>query len=191
MSTGIAYSHTSNPLCERQIRVLKENIRIWCKTERTRDWVRPPSLISLMMNSQESSATGYSPHELFLGRPAWFLHAPYPEDTHSSVGEWVQEQQTKVDRAKAMLQRVRERQWNKKNKQRVPATYQEGDWVLVHHSQLPAWPRSTSDDPYTFDIYILRALQDSICGCTLYHGMVFSPSRGDPGVRCSAPEALL
>ena len=42
-----------------------------------------------------------------MGRPAWFLHAPYPEDTHSSVGEWVQEQQAKVDKAKAMLQRVR------------------------------------------------------------------------------------
>ena len=49
------------------------------------------------------------------------------------MGEWVQEQQAKVDKAKAMLQRVRERQWNKKNKHRVPATYQEGDWVLVHH----------------------------------------------------------
>ena len=47
-----------------------------------------------------------------------------------------------------MLQRVRERQWNKKNKHRVPATYQERDWVLVHHSRLPAWPRTTSDDPY-------------------------------------------
>ena len=47
-----------------------------CKTERTRDWVRLLPVISLMMNSQESSATCYSPHELFLGRPAWFLHAP-------------------------------------------------------------------------------------------------------------------
>ena len=120
VSTGIPYSHTSNPLCERQIRVLKENVRIWCKTERTRDWVRLLPLISLMMNSQESSAIGYSPHELFLGRPAWFLHAPYPEDTHSSVGEWVQEQQAKVDKAKAMLQRVRERQW--KQEEQAPST---------------------------------------------------------------------
>ena len=47
-----------------------------------------------------------------------------------------------------MRQRLRERQWNKKNKHRVPATHQEGDWVLVHHSRPPAWPRSTSDDPY-------------------------------------------
>ena len=100
-----------------------------------------------MMNSQESSATGYSPHELFMGRPVWFLHAPYPEDSYSTVGKWMKEQQDKVDKAKAMLQRVRECQW-KKNKHRVPASHQEGDWVLVHHSWLPAWPRSTSDDPY-------------------------------------------
>ena len=101
-----------------------------------------------MMNSQESSATGYSPHELFMGRLAYFLHAPYPEDSYSTVGKWVKEQQDKVDKVRAMLQKVRERQWNKKNKHRVPASNQEGDWVLVHHSWLPAWPRSTSDDPY-------------------------------------------
>ena len=101
-----------------------------------------------MMNSGESPATGHTPHELFMGRPAWFLHAPYSEDSYSTVGKWVKEQQDKVDKAKAMLQRVRERQWNKKNKHRMPASYQEGDWVLVHHSWLPAWPRSTSDNPY-------------------------------------------
>ena len=148
VSTEIPYTHTSNPLCERQIRVLKDTERIWCTTERTKDWVRLLPVISLMMNSQESSAAGYSPHVLFMGRPGWFLHAPYTEDSYSTVGKWVQEQQDKVDKAKAMLQRVREREWKKKNQHRVPASYQEGDWVLVHHSWLPAWPRSTSDDPY-------------------------------------------
>ena len=148
VSTGIPYTHTSNPLCERQIRVLKGNVRIWCKTERTKDWVRLLPVISLMMISQESSVTCYTPHELFMGRPAWFLYAPYPEDSYSTVGKWVKEQQDKVDKAKAILWRVRQRQWNKKNKHRVPASYQEGDWVLVHHSPLPAWPCSTSDDPY-------------------------------------------
>ena len=54
----------------------------------------------------------------------------------------------KVHKAKAMLQRVRERQWNKKNKHRVPASYQVGDWVVVHHSPLLARPHSTSGDPY-------------------------------------------
>ena len=155
VSTGIPYTHTSNPLCDRQIRVLKGNVRIWCKTERTKDWVRLLPVISLMINSQESLATGYTPRELFMGRPTWFLHAPYPEDSYSTVGTWVNEQQDKVDKAKAMPQRVRERQWKKKNKHRVPASYQEGDWVLVHHSRLPAWPRSTRDDPYVGPYKIL------------------------------------
>ena len=76
VSMGIPYTHTSNPPCERQIPVLKENVNIWCKTERTKDWVRLCPVLSLMMNSQESSATGYTPHELFMGSSAWFLHAP-------------------------------------------------------------------------------------------------------------------
>ena len=145
MSTGIPYTHTSNPLCEPHIGVLKENLRIWWKTERTKDWVRLLPVISSIMNSQESPATGYSPHELFMGRPAWFLHAPYPEDPYSTLGKWVKEQQNKADKATVMPQQVREQQWTKKSKHREPASYHEGDWVLVQHSRLPAY---TSDNPY-------------------------------------------
>ena len=148
VSTGIPYTHTSNPLCERRIPVLKENVSIWCKTEGTKDWVRLLAVVSLTMNSQESSATGYSPHELFMGRPVWFLHAPYPEDSYSTVGKWVKEHRDKVNKAKAMLQSVREQQWTKNNRHRVPASYQEGNWMLVHHSGLAAWPLSTNEDPY-------------------------------------------
>ena len=64
---------------------------IWCKTERIKDWVRLLPVIFLMIKSQESPATGYSPNELFMGRPAWFLHATYPEDSYSTVGKWVKE----------------------------------------------------------------------------------------------------
>ena len=92
-----------------------------------------------------------------MGRPAWFLHAPYPEESYSTEGKWLKDQQDKVDKAEAMLQRVRERQWNKTNKHEVPASYQEGDWVLVHHSWVPAWPRSTSDDPY-FEPYKIMSV---------------------------------
>ena len=123
MPTGIPYTHTTNPLCEPQIRVLKEIVRIWCKTERTKDWVRLNPVISLMMNSQESSATGYPPHKLFMGHRAWFLHASYPEDSYSTVEKKVKEQQEKIDKARATLQRVREQQCNKKNKHRGPTSY--------------------------------------------------------------------
>ena len=147
VSTVIPYTHAGNPRCELEIQALKENVKIWCKTARTKDWLRLLPVISLMMNSQESSATGYSPHDLFMGRPAWFLHAPYPGDSYSGVEKWMKEQEDKVHKAKAMLKKVRERQWTKKYRHQAPASYQEGDWVLVAPSRLPAWPRSTNDDP--------------------------------------------
>ena len=94
-------------------------MRIWCNTERTKDWMRLLPVIFLMTNCRESWTTGYLPHELSMAHPAWFLHAPYPEDSYSTVSRWVKEQQDKVDKAKAMLQRVKQRQLNKKNKQRT------------------------------------------------------------------------
>ena len=30
----------------------------------------------------------------------------------------------------------------------MPASYQENDWVFVHHRRLPAWPGSPSVKPY-------------------------------------------
>ena len=137
VSTEIPYTHTSNPLCEPQIPVLKERVRIWCKTERIKEWVRLLPVKSLMMNSQESSATGYSPHELFMGPRAWFLQAPYPEESYSTAGKWGKEQQDKVDKAKAMLQTVRERQWNKG--EQAP-----GASLLPRGRQAPGAPQSAT-----------------------------------------------
>ena len=92
----------------------------------------------------------------------------------------MKEQQDKLNKGKAMLWRVRVRQWNKKNKHQVPASYQEGDWVLVHHSRLPASPRSTSDDPYFGPYKILSV--DGHCITVRC-----SPQLGGPLV-CAAPQ---
>ena len=89
----------------------------------------------------------------------------------------MKEQQDTVNKAKGMLQRVRGRQGIKKDRHRVPVSHQEGDWVLAHHSRLSAWPRSISNDPYLGPYKIL-----SVDGHRI--SAVFSPTRGDPGVRC-------
>ena len=67
VTTGVPYTHTSNPLCERQNRVVEQNLRILMKQERTKDWVRLVPWAVLTMNSQLSSSTGFSPDELFHG----------------------------------------------------------------------------------------------------------------------------
>ena len=77
LTTGVPYTHTSNPLCERQNRVVEQNLRILMKQERTKDWVRLVPWAVLTMNSQRSSSTGFTPHELFHGgRPCLVLQNP-------------------------------------------------------------------------------------------------------------------
>ena len=79
VTTGVPYTHASNPLCERQNRVVEQNLRILMKQERTKDWVRLVPWAVLTMNSQRSSSTSFTPHELFHGgRPAWFFKTPFP-----------------------------------------------------------------------------------------------------------------
>ena len=147
--TGVPYTHTSYPLCERQNRVLEHNLRILMKEDRTKDWVRLLPWAVLTMNSQESSSTCYTPHELFHGgRPAWFFKTPFPEDYKSPVGDWLEHRQDLANMAKANLKHVRERELTRRNRTRRPATFKVGDHVLVHHSGLPTWPRNCLQDPY-------------------------------------------
>ena len=148
VTTGIPYTHTSNPLCERQNRVVEQNLRILMKQERTKDWVRLLPWAVLTMNSQESSSTGYTPHELFHGgRPAWFFKNPFPEDYKSPVGDWLEHRQDLANRARANLKRVRERELTRRNRTRRPASFKVGDLVLVHHSRCPHGPATVCRTP--------------------------------------------
>ena len=51
VTTGVPYTHTSNPLCERQNPVVEQKLRNLMKQERTKDWVRLLPLAVLAMNS--------------------------------------------------------------------------------------------------------------------------------------------
>ena len=61
VTTGVPYTQTSNPLCERQNRVVEQNLTMLMKQECTKDWVRLVPWAVLTMNSQRSSSTGSPP----------------------------------------------------------------------------------------------------------------------------------
>ena len=149
VTTGVPYTHTSNPLCERQNRVVEQNLRILMKQERTKDLVRLVPWAVLTMNSQRSSSTGFTPHELFHGgRPAWFFKTPFPEDFKSPVGDWLEHKQSLANQAGTNLRHIRDRELSRRNRLRRPASFKVGDLVLVHHSRLPSLPRNCLRDPY-------------------------------------------
>ena len=77
VTTGVPYTHTSDPLYKKQNRGVEQNLRIRMKQEHTKDWVRLVPWVVLTMNFQRSSSTDFTPHELFHGgRPAWFFKNP-------------------------------------------------------------------------------------------------------------------
>ena len=138
VTTSVPYTHTCNPLCQRQNRLFEQNLRILMKQGRTKHWVHLLLWAVLTMNSQESSSTGCTPDEMFHGgRPVWFLETPFPEDYNSAVGDWLEHRQDLANLARANLKHVQERELTRRNRTRHPATFKVGDLVLVNHSQLP------------------------------------------------------
>ena len=157
LTTGVPYTHTSNPLCERQNRVLEQNLRILMKQEGTKHWVHLLLWAVLTMISQDSSSTGYTPHELFRGgRPVWFFETPFPEDYNSTVEDWLEHRQDLANLVTANLKPVQERELTRRNRTRHPATFKVGDLVLVSLSQLPTWPRNCLQDPYFGPYHIIK-----------------------------------
>ena len=149
VTTSVPYTHTSNPLCERQNRVVEQNLRILMKQEHTKDWVRLVPWAVLTMNSQRSSSTGFTPHELFHGgRPALFFKTPFPEDFKSPVGDGLEHKQSLANQAGTNLRHIRDRELSQRNRLRRPAGFKVGDLVLVHNSRLPSWPRNCLQDPH-------------------------------------------
>ena len=149
VTTGVPHTHGSNPLCERQNRVLQQNLRTLMKQELTKYWVRMLPWAVLTMNSEDSFSTRYTPHELFHGgRPVWLFKTAFPEDYKSPVGDWLKQRRDLANLARANLKHVREQELSTRNRRRRPATFKVGDIVLVHHSRLSTWPRNCLQDPY-------------------------------------------
>ena len=95
------------------------------------------------MNSQRSSSTGFTPHELFHGgRPAWLFKTPFAEDFKSPVGARLEHKQSMANHAGTNLRHIRDRELSRRNRLRRPASFKVHYLVLVHHSRLPSWPRN-------------------------------------------------
>ena len=152
VTTGVPYTHTSKPLCERQNRGVEQNLRILMKQECTKACVRLVPCAVLTMNSQRSS----TPHKLLHGgRPAWFFKTPFPEDFKSPVGDWLEHNQSMANQAGTNLRHIRDRELSRWNGLRRPASLKVGDLVLVHHSRLPSWPRTSLHDPFFWPYRII------------------------------------
>ena len=139
VTPGVPHTHTSNPLCERQNRLVEQNLRILMKQKRNKDWARLVPWAVLTMDSQRRSSTIVTPNDMFHGgRPAWFFKTPFSEDFKSPVGDWPEHKKSMAKQAGTNLRHIRDRELSRQNSLRRPASFKVGDLVLVHHSRLPS-----------------------------------------------------
>jgi transposase InsO family protein len=129
----------SNGLCERINRSFIQNIRILSLDKRTVEWPKLVPFVTFIMNSQVSPQTGYTPHELFLGKEAWkfTLDAPIDPGVTPSVKEWLEENLKLQEMASKRLAHIRAMSNKRANRFRVRSSFQKGEYVLVHKSRWP------------------------------------------------------
>ena len=127
----------SNGLCERANRAFLQNIRALSMDCKTLDWPKLTPFVTWIHNSQISTQTGFTPSELFLGRPSWkFSTTPEP-NTNPSVDSFLEDQLLCQENAIKRLEHLRNLSLKRSNKGRVAQNYHVGDYVLVHKKRWP------------------------------------------------------
>ena len=89
---GTPYLRTKKPLCERQNGCFKGVLRILMLNEESRNWLNLVPHAIHLMNNQVSSRTGFTPTELFRGRPRFNFEFPCASKGNPKVDEWLTEQ---------------------------------------------------------------------------------------------------
>jgi hypothetical protein len=122
-------------------------------SQKSKDWVKLVPLCTWLMNSQINTSTGYSPSELFFGRPVWQPELVPDPDANPNVQSWIKDQMSLQESARERLKKLRESQLRRANKGRQSAAYVVNDYVLVNRKRFPQWttPKLGSQwfGPYT------------------------------------------
>ena len=78
ITTGVHYTDTCSPMCERENPMVERKLRVLMQHEGTKDWVRLLLWAVLTMNSRWSSAIGYSPRTVSCGAVCLVLKKRLP-----------------------------------------------------------------------------------------------------------------
>ena len=124
----------SNGLCERVNGIFLENLRAMSHECETIDWPKLIPYVNWLMNSQKSNRTGFSPSELFLGRPSWKFTLVPEMTANPNVQSFLADQMKMQEKASKLLSHFRHVSNLHSNKGRTCSSYHPHDFVLVHKS---------------------------------------------------------
>ena len=109
----------SSGLCERTNRAFLQNLRAMTMEMRSMDWPKLTPIVTWLMNSQVSPKTGYSPMELFFGRPSWKMEISPEPDLTPSMQIFLQKYMDMQEKAVLRLKSLRGSVHQRRNRGRV------------------------------------------------------------------------
>ena len=125
------YRPQSNGLCERMNDEYQKQLRILRQSIKTSNWVQLNDYVIICMNHKQRGKSGYSPRDVFHGRPPLRLDYPFPHEGTVQVRDWLKEQNMIAQVVQAPLKKGRASRFERINRRRKPAVFNVGDYVLV------------------------------------------------------------
>ena len=114
-------------------------MRIFLCQSGSRDWLRYLPIVTWTLNNEIRPSIGFTPHELFFGKPTWNPDIPVDPEGSTTIDSWVIQQKEMCEIASREISRSRSKRLRKANARRKHLDIQEGDYVLVHKKRFPQY----------------------------------------------------
>ena len=96
-------------------------------SEKSGNWLKLLPYAIYLMNNQVGSRTGFTPTELFIGRPSFNFEFPCASEGNPKVDKWLTKQKRITDPCRSLLEKKRSKENRTNNRKRKEAMYQIGD----------------------------------------------------------------
>jgi transposase InsO family protein len=152
----------SNGLCEKINGLYLQNLRAMLRDCNSTDWPKVTPYVNWLMNSQISTRTGFSPSELFLGKPSWKFELVPEITSNPTVQSFLSDQMLMQEQAAKRLSHLRHLATQRANRGRTLTAYYPHDYVLVHKSRWPQRKLSKIQSPWLGPFQVLQVRHNAL-----------------------------
>jgi hypothetical protein len=128
----------------------------------SKNWPLLAPYVAFCINSYVHKVSGFSPGELFLGRPLSFLTIRPDSESGMKAETWLGEHLQIQEAVRSLLLSKRKKKLTQANRRRISPAFEVGHYILVKRSRFPQWPCKKLSSPYFGPFRILCVKPSSL-----------------------------
>ena len=141
----------------------QEELRILRQCIKTSNWVQLNDYVVICRNHKQRGKSGYSRGSISHGRPTVRLDLPFPHEGNVQVQDWVKEQKRIAPVVQARLRKGRASRFERINRRRKPAVFNNGNYVLVSRKRFKKLevPKGAAKDVMCYGPHLVTGVSSS------------------------------